>query len=239
MAINKNTRTKMEKLIYETFEALDPSKLCADKYKNMFKKMSDVEFEKYFKTLFKNEDEYLILDIVDYERTVTIENIEKAAKILDIPLFEKVALPFLSPDTNTPVVTKYEVPVGYIHCKRVQQFLRKKNATSTDIGMRSALSGQVMGKDKNARDSDQENYALVTLGAENILKELMGPRADDPVMKDQMYSHIAKDGYVSLEDLDSDVKNKVTLNTIDVFFMGMGITTDLVTPGLVVKKSLK
>ncbi len=239
MAINKATRTKMEKLIYDTFTALDPSKVCADKYKNMFKKMSDADFDKYFKSLFKNEDEYLVLDIVDYERTVTIENIEKAAKILDIPLFEKVAMPFLSPDKSTPVVTKYEVPVGYIHGKRVQQFLRKKNATSTDIGMRSALSGQVMGKDKNARDSDQENYALVTLGAENILKELMGPRADDPVMKDQMYSQIAKDGYVSLDNLESDVRNKVTLNTIDVFFMGMGITTDLVTPGLVVKKTLK
>lgn len=239
MAINKATRTKMENLVYDTFAALDPSKVSADKYKNLFKKMSDTEFEKYFKTIFNNEDEYLVLDIVDYERTVTIENIEKAAKVLDIPLFERVAMPFLSPDENQPVLSKYEVPVGYIHCKRVQQFLRKKNATSTDIAMRSALTGQVMGKDKNARDSDQENYALVTLGAENILKELMGPRADDPVMKDQMYSNIAKNGYVTLDELDSDVKNKVTLNTIDVFFMGMGINTDLVTPGLVVKKSMK
>ena len=239
MAINKATRTKMENLVYDTFAALDPSKVCADKYKNLFKKMSDAEFEKYFKTIFNNEDEYLVLDIIDYERTVTIENIEKAAKVLDIPLFERVAMPFLSPDENQPVLSKYEVPVGYIHCKRVQQFLRKKNATSTDISMRSALSGQVMGKDKNARDSDQENYALVTLGAENILKELMGPRADDPAMKDQMYSNIAKNGYVTLDELDSDVKNKVTLNTIDVFFMGMGINTDLVTPGLVVKKTMR
>lgn len=239
MAINKATRNKMEKLIYDTMSALDPSNTSADKYKNMFKKMSDAEFDKYFKTLFSNEDEYLVLDIIDYERTLTIENIEKAAKVIDIPLFEKVAMPFLSPDENQPIITKYEVPVGYIHCKRVQQFLRKKNSTSTDIGMRSALSGQVMGKDKNARDSDQENNALVTLGAENILRELMGPRADDPVMKDQMYSNIAKNGYVSLEDLDSDVKNKVTLNTVDVFFTGMGIITDLVTPGLVVKKTLK
>lgn len=239
MAINKATRNKMEKLIYDTMSALDPSKTSADKYKNMFKKMSDTEFDRYFKALFSNEDEYLVLDIIDYERTLTIENIEKAAKVIDIPLFEKVVMPFLSPDENQPVLSKYEVPVGYIHCKRVQQFLRKKNSTSTDIGMRSALSGQVMGKDKNARDSDQENNALVTLGAENILRELMGPRADDPVMKDQMYSNIAKNGYVSLEDLDSDVKNKVTLNTVDVFFTGMGINTDLVTPGLVVKKTLK
>lgn len=239
MAINKNTRTKMEKLIYDTFATLDPSKTTADKYRSMFKKMSDVEFDKFFKELFSKEDEYLVLDIVDYERDLTIENVEKAAKLLDVPLFERLVMPYASPDKDKPLVSKYEVPVGYIHCKRVQQFLRKKNATSTDISMRSAVSGQVMGKDKNARDSDLENYALVTLGAENCLREFMGPRADDPVMKNEMYTQIAKNGYVSLDDLTNDVQNKTTLNTIDVFFTGMGIKTDLVTDGLMVKKTIK
>ena len=185
------------------------------------------------------ENDYLVLDIVDYERDLKIENVEKAAKLLNVPLFERVVMPYASTDKDKPSVTKYEVPVGYIHCKRVQQFLRKKNATSTDISMRSAISGQVMGKDKNARDSDLENYALVTLGAEECLREFMGPRADDPVMKNEMYTQIAKNGYVSLNDLTSDVKNKTTLNTIDVFFTGMGIKTDLVTDGLLVKKTIK
>lgn len=239
MAITKNTRVKMEKTIYDVFATLDPSKTTADKYRNQFKKMSDVEFDKFFKNLFANENDYLILDIVDYERDLTIENVEKAAKLLDVPLFERLVQPYASDDKNRPLVSKYEVPVGYIHCKRVQQFLRKKNSTSTDISMRSAMSGQVMGKDKNARDSDLENYALVTLGAENCLREFMGPRADDPVMKNEMYTQIAKNGYVSLDELTNDVKNKTTLNTIDVFFTGMGIKTDLVTDGLMVKKTIK
>ena len=239
MAITKSTREKMEKTIYDVFSTLDPSKTTADKYRNLFKKMSDVEFDKFFKNLFAQENDYLVLDIVDYERDLKIENVEKAAKLLNVPLFERVVMPYASTDKDKPIVTKYEVPVGYIHCKRVQQFLRKKNATSTDISMRSAISGQVMGKDKNARDSDLENYALVTLGAEECLREFMGPRADDPVMKNEMYTQIAKNGYVSLNDLTSDVKNKTTLNTIDVFFTGMGIKTDLVTDGLLVKKTIK
>ena len=239
MAITKSTREKMEKTIYDVFSTLDPSKTTADKYRNLFKNMSDVEFDKFFKNLFAQENDYLVLDIVDYERDLKIENVEKAAKLLNVPLFERVVMPYASTDKDKPIVTKYEVPVGYIHCKRVQQFLRKKNATSTDISMRSAISGQVMGKDKNARDSDLENYALVTLGAEECLREFMGPRADDPVMKNEMYTQIAKNGYVSLNDLTSDVKNKTTLNTIDVFFTGMGIKTDLVTDGLLVKKTIK
>ena len=70
------------------------------------------------------------------------------------------------------------------------------------------------------------------------MKELNGPRADDLIMKQQMYTKIANDGYVSLEDLDSDPANKTTLNTVDVFLMGMGFNSDLVTKGLMLKKTL-
>lgn len=238
MAIDKAKRKKMEDLIYSVFDALDETKTNSNKYREMFSKMSDKEFDDFFKKFFENEDEYLILDVVDYERDLRIEHVENAAKILGVPLFEKVALPFINKDTKNPVITKYEVPVGYVHIKRVQQILSKKNTTSTDINTRSALTGQVVGKDKNARDSDSENFALVTLDANNTLREFLGPRADDMVMKNEMYSTIAQKGYVSLSELTNDVDNKITLNAIDVHLIGMGIKSDLITDGLLVKKSL-
>lgn len=116
--------------------------------------------------------------------------------------------------------------------------LQKKNTTSTEIASRSAMTGQVVGKDKNARDSDMENFALATLGAEKVLKEFMGPRADDMVAKTEMYSEIASNGYVSLDSLTDNLENKTTLNTIDVFLIGMGIKSDLVTKGLQVTGTL-
>lgn len=238
MVFNKSKRIKMESLIYDVFSALDPTNANTDKYKAMFKKMSDAEFENFFKRLFKDEDAYLILEVVDYERDVTIEGIEKAAKILGVPLFEKIAMPSLNGDKNNPIVTKQPAPVGYLHIKRMQQVLSKKNSMSTDSDERSALTGQVIGHDKNARGSDVENFSLVTLGADNALKEFLGPRADDPVMKAQMMSEISKKGYVSLSELTSDVKNKTTLNTVDVFMTSMGIKTDLVTKGLALNKTL-
>lgn len=236
--IDKPTRKKMEQTVYDTFDALDPSGVNTERYKEMFKGMSDNEFDRFFKKLFANENEYLILDIVDYERSITIESIEEAAKVLDIPLFEHVIQPHKSPDPNNPICSKYEVPVGYIHCKRVQQMVRKKNSTSTDLGERNALTGQVTGHDKNSRESDVENYALVTLDATESLREFMGPRADDLVMKNEMYANISNNGYVSLNELTDDVKNKVALNTVDVFFLSMGIKTDLITNDLLIKKTI-
>lgn len=239
MAISKATRKQMEETIYSVFDALDPSGITTTRYRDMFKPMNDAKFESFFKDFFATEDLYLTLDTVDYERDLKIENVEKAAKILNVPLFEKVVTPFVNGDKENPVITKYEVPVGYVHIKRVQQLLFKKNSTSTDISQRSALTGQVTGKDKNGRESDNENVALLALNSEHILREFMGPRADDMVMKQEMYAQIAKKGFVSLEELPDNVENKTTLNTLDVYLMGMGIKSDLVTPSLMVKNTVK
>lgn len=239
MAITKVTRKKMEDLIYKVFDALDETKTNSSKYQKMFSVMTDEAFDKFFKELFADEDQYLILDVVDYERDLRIEHVEDAAKILGVPLFEKVAMPFVNKNSDQPIITKFEVPVGYIHNKRMQQTLSKKNTTSTEISSRSALTGQVVGKDKNARDSDAENFALVTVNAHDTLREFLGPRADDMVMKNEMYSSITQKGYVSLNDLTDDTDNKTTLNALDVHLIAMGIKSDLVTDGLMVKKSMK
>jgi len=238
MAISKATRKKMEDLIYNVFDDLDSTKTNSSKYRDMFKTMNDAQFDSFFKKFFATEDEYLVLDVVDYERDLKIEDVEKAAKRLGVPLFERVVMPFANNNKENPVITKFEVPVGFIHVKRMQQILSKKNTTSTEVSSRSALTGQVVGRDKNARDSDTENFALVTIDATETLRELMGPRADDMVMKNEMYSSIAQKGFVSLSTLTNDVDNKVTLNAVDVHLIGMGIKSDLITNGLVVKKTL-
>ena len=231
-------RQKMEKVIYDTFGALDKTKANANKYKAIFANMTDNQFDKFFKELFANESTYLILDICDYERDLRIDDIEDAAKVLNIPLFEKVAFPHYTMDKEHVVVSKEPVPVGYCHVKRTQQTLAKKNGLSTTADIRSSITGQVSGADKNGRESDLENSMLISLGMNDLLKELNGPRADDPVMKQQMYTEINNKGYVSLADLDSDPANKTTLNTVNVFLLGMGLNSDLVTKGLMTKKTL-
>lgn len=239
MAMTPAKRKAMETKIFETFNRLDPSGVNTQKYKALFKPMSNAQFEVFFKDLFADESDYLILDTVDYERDLKIEHIENAAKYLNVPLFEYVAMPYISMNNDQPIITKVEVPVGYIHVKRMQQLLSKKNTTSTEAGSRSALTGQVVGKDKNARDSDAENFALVTIDADDTLREFLGPRADDPVMKNELYANIARNGYSSLNNLTNDVDNKVTLNALDAHLLGMGLMSDLVTDTLLLRKTLE
>ena len=225
-------RQKMEALIYKFFTAFDPSGSNTKKYKSLFQPMSDAQFKKYFKEFFEDEKAYLVLDIVLYEHNMKMENIEAAAKVLNVPLFEYVYIPHLTMDKEHVVCTKEPVPVGYINIKRTQQTTMKKNGISTEISQRNAITNQVTGHDKNGRESDLENIMLTSLGLTNCLKELNGPRSDDMVMKQQMNQAINTKGYVTLSELDDRIENKTTLNTVDTYFLGMGLKTDLVTKGL-------
>ena len=236
--MNRAKRKEMEDLIYGFFDLFDPSGRNTEYYRNKFKSMSDAEFDQYFKLLFEQDDPYLTATMVDYENPLKIENIEKAAKFLDVPLFEKVVLPYASQDPNNPIITKHECLVGYLNIKRLQQLNFKKIGLSTDISERNMITGQVAGHDKNSRNSDQETIALLTVGANISLKELMSMRADDKVMKAEMNKKIARDGYVAMNELTDKLSNKTTLNSAAVFFIGAGLMTDLVMNDYFLPKTL-
>lgn len=226
----KERREKVEKYIYQVLNILDPTGDNTRIYQEKFEKMSDSEFDKYMKNFLNDEKANFYLEIVEYERDLTIENIERCADFMKVPLLEHVALPYLTEDPNNIITTPYPVPVGYIHEKRMPQTLMKKSAGSTKIQKRSPLTGQVTSEDKNARNSDLETYSLAAIQATAALTEFMGPRADNREAKDKMYNDIAKNGFVSLEDLNlEDPYNKVALNTFDAYFNMMGISTNLVS----------
>lgn len=239
MAITPEKRKKMEDLIYRFFTAFDKTGINTKHYKEIFEPMSDSQFDKFFKDFFNDPKAYLILNVSDYDNRFKIEDVEKAAKVLGIDLFETVYMPHITMDKKHVVCTKKPVPVGYLNIKRTQQTISKKNGISTSINQRSAITAQVTGADKNGRESDLENTMLASLGMENTLKELNGPRADDMHMKDQMLKDIALNGYTRLDQMESSTENKTTLNTVNTFLLGMGLNSDLVTKGLMTNKELK
>ena len=106
-----------------------------------------------------------------------MDDIERAAKVIGVPLMEYVYMPHITMDKNNIVVTKERVPVGYMPVKRTQQTVMKKNGISTGIDTRSPLTGQVTGADKNGRQSDLENAMLVSLGMVSF-KDLRGKKSN-------------------------------------------------------------
>ena len=227
MAIKDRRKIFMDYLD-SILNTLDPSGANSKLYHEKFDKMSDNQFDSYIKRFFEDDKQNFYLEIVEYERDLTMENINTCAEMMGVPLYERIAMPYLSGDKDNVMVSRAKVPVGYIHEKRMPQTLMKKSAASIKIEKRNPKTGQVVGEDKNARNSDSEVYSLATLGAMNALKEFMSARADDMKAKNEMYAAIAKNGYVSLEELSDDPKDKVALSTFDVYFLMQGLRTNMV-----------
>ena len=224
----KDKRKVVMDYLDKFFNTLDPSGANAKLYHEKYDKMSDAQFDKAFTAFLNNDKANFYLEIVEYERDLKVEDIEKCAEMMTVPLFERIAMPYLTNDKNNVIVTKSAVPVGYIHEKRMPQTLMKKSAASIKISKRNPKTGQVVGDDKNARNSDSEVYSLATLGAMKALSEFMGPRADDMKSKNEMYAAIAKNGYVSLDELTDDPYNKTAVNTFDVYFLMQGLRTNMI-----------
>ena len=230
-------RKEIEDMIYGTYDRLDPKGINTNKQREYFSSMSDAEFEKTMKEFLNNDKENFTLDIIEFENNLKMEDCEKAAAFLKIPLYEYVYMPHLTMDKSHVVVTKEKCLVGYINIKRPQQLVHKKNGITVSNEKRNMITNQATNKDKNARDSDIEASMLVALGADKLLQELHGPRADDSVMKQQMMQSIATKGYVLLDELENLPTNKVTLNTVNTFLLGMMLQSDLITDSYILPKT--
>lgn len=217
--------------ICNALDLLEGGNVNSSRYRKEWETMSDAEFLKMMERLRDNENDQLVyLEVIEFERDIKLENIEKCAQFMGVPLYEYVAIPDVTGDPNNVVVTPEPVPVGYAHYKRMQQTVLKKNSASIRVDTKNPKTGQLVSDEKTVRNTDVETYAMMSLGATEGLKEFMGPRADDPVMENEMYTAISDNGYVRLQDLTSDPKNKVAINTLNMYFLMQGFVTNLIGP---------
>lgn len=225
--ISKSKRKQIEDLIYSVMSTLDKSGKNTEKYKSFYSKMDDKTFSNYMDKFFKNDKENFYLELFPFESEPKLNDIKKAADILKVPLDEYMYMPFENPNgpaprTPTPCMT------GWIHGKVLQQVSSKKNSSSVEATYRNPKTGQVQGKDKNGRITDVDNFALNSIGADYALKEFLGFRADDINSKEAANQSINMYGYVDIDKLPNNIEDKRALNTLNIYFLGAMIVTDLV-----------
>ena len=117
-------RKEIEKLVYDIFDALDPSGVNTAKYKKVFQSMDDTKFESFLKRFLEDDKDHFCFDLIEFQNEMDFNNVEKAAAILNIPLMEYLYLPHLTMDKNNIVCTREKCFVGYLNIKR---YTREKN----------------------------------------------------------------------------------------------------------------
>ena len=225
-------RKRIQDLIDKVLKAMDISGVNAQKYRNMFQVMSDQQFSEWVTKFIADPKSNIRVDIEEYgaeSRKIKFENIEKAADLLGIKLFEYVYMPHVSSDPNRPVRTKEPVLVGYLNIKRPQQMVMKKTGLALSDTNRDEQTGAMKGDSKGGTTTGVENELLAGAGADVILSEISGARGDNVTEYDNMLDEISRTGSVKLEDIKTGVYDKPTLLQTDLFLKAMGIKTDLIS----------
>lgn len=225
-------RKRIQDLIDKVLKTMDLSGVNAEKYRKMFQVMSDEQFSQWITKFLADPKSNIRVDIEEFgaeNRKLKFENIENAANILGIKLFEYVYMPHLSADPNRPVRTKEPVLVGYLNIKRPQQMVMKKTGLALSDTNRDEQTGAMKGDSKGGTTTGVENELLAGAGADVILSEISGARGDNVTEYDNMLDAISRTGSVKLEDIKTGVYDKPTLMQTDLFLKAMGVKTDLIS----------
>ena len=150
----------------------------------------------------------------------------KIAKIAEdekIKLTEYIFMPFRNP-TGKPMCTLTRVPVIYSQIRRFfGQILQHKNSISNKNDRINPLTGQVIDEDKTASETNIQTYALSVMNQKNVIKEMLGPRADDHVAKQNMLTQIENSGVYRMSNTTMRTENKQAVMTAEAFAKAAGV----------------
>ncbi|MGL5750468.1 MAG: hypothetical protein ACRCXT_08080 [Paraclostridium sp.] len=222
--ITERQRKDIETLIYTIFDTIDKTKTNSDHYKEIFSKMNNDDFYKFISLKFPYR-----FHVTPFKIEPSMEDCVKACNMLGVPLMEKITLPYLYTNKDGVPVNTKECMVGYIHLKKVQQFITKKNSMSIDISQRDMKTGLLTGFDKNGKMSDREMESLAILGLDNTMKEFTKPRADAMNAKNAMYNTINTTGMVKLDDIDIDPDDSLSKNLFNTYLIGSHLKSNIIS----------
>ena len=226
-------REKAEKLIYDVMDKLDKTEYNSAYYKGLFAKMSDSQFTEFCKRNlpFRFHTKPFVVEPKMYD-------IEEALKLLDIPLLEKVALPYLYIDKNGNPVWSKEAMVIYIHIKKMKQFITKKNSTPSGIDNRDMKSGLLVSFDKGGKTSDREMEALAVMGLDKTMDEMSTWRADYMDAKATAYQTISTIGKVSKDDIPITDTDSISKNTLNAYMVSSLLNTNMLNTDYMLPKTI-
>ena len=223
MAITNKQREDIECFLCEFFDALDKTKTNSEYLQTKWAKMSNAQFENWLK-----RDYPLQLQVRAWEIEPTFADYQDAAKVIGIPLLEKIALPYLYINKQGIPVNSKECLIMRLNIKKVQQFITKKNKVSIDINDRDMKSGRLNNEDKGAATSDKEMECLAIMGLNDTMEEFATIKADALNAKSVAYNQISTTGSLSKNDYKVSDDDSLSRNYISAYLLACHINTNLV-----------
>ena len=228
-------RKKAEELIYKFYDTVDTTGENTAYYKAIFAKMDDNEFKKFCqrKLPFRFQSKPWVND-------PSMSDIKKGLDLLNIPLTEKIALPYLyTNEKGEPIWSNYEAIVIYVHLKKMKQFIVKKNNTTSSIDSRDLKTGLLVSHDKGGKTSDREMEGLLAMNMYDTMDELSTFRADYMDAKNIAYSTISAKGVLHKDDVPIEQEDSLAKNMLNYYMLGSCLQTNIINKDYYLPSTLK
>ena len=223
---SNSKRKEVEQLILDYIKKIVTGEENVNLYKDLFKSMSDKQFDEFMVKL-KNKEINLSIIVPNGNSKIKIslENNYKIAKQMGFSFFQQLTF---GPDGNLP---GYKTPnkhmVIKMPVKRAAQLLSKKISIPKDNKSIDNLTGQVSNDSRSSKISNPELQVLLGMGLEKSLKELMKYRGGDQGAQRAMTGLLYRDGVVSQNELEKYSTGVTSTKTLKSYLQAMHIKSTL------------
>ena len=194
-------RKTAEDKIYKTIDLIDPSNTNSKRYKSIFSKMSDGDFNNFMKDLKENKRK-LFIYAPNMKLNLKVNDLLKAADSLGIKLFEKIKI--WDNIGKRYFLTPKEYLILPLPVRRVKQFLMDKMSIPESDKKLDLYTGQVVQPDKGSSVSTTGMTTMTSKGLHKTVVELMTIRGGNPEAYAQMSASLVETGSAFVSDSDPD-----------------------------------
>lgn len=228
-------RTRINEMVYNSsVKSEEIIKYIIDYYKLIGSKKTQESIEKKLTKMPPNlirkelkDGSMELYTIIEPFEDISFENIKSAAKMLKVPLDEKVTI---IDDEGNKTVTDRPIPVGITYLQALEHFSSAYASVGGAVKWNSITKQPIkIGSSGNVSSVGQHDIsAFITYNADNIIHELLTARSDNHKLKRAMYSSISENGELyepSEEDLKLQSTTGGTSDLKNIYFNALGLIT--------------
>ena len=213
-------RNKFEAELIALIERITGNKRATPLYKEMFKKMNDKALVAWLESLAKEEVSLTAL-IPNGDETGGLDtsNLQKIAKEIGIPLYERV---WLTVPSGLPVLSSHKALYCNVQLRRVSQSIMSKMIVARDDKSVDSITGQPTKKSTGNALTNPEVELLASYGLNKVAGEIHNIRGGDDGAYRAYKSLILSTGQATKNDIDpfkTGVKSGKMMSTLFVSAM--------------------
>lgn len=218
-------RKKVEDYIQKVMLTMEPGGVNASRYKDMFSKMTDAEFDKFMKDI-RDKKRKLVLYTPNLKVTLQTSNLHKACDLTGAVVFEKITM--YDETTGISYTTPDEFPILRIPVRRLKQFQMHKMSVPEGDKRTDLITGQVVKPDAAGKFSFPEMQIMHGRGLDNTIIEFMKLRGGDLYAYATMKQSLEETGEFSQKALPNDSISRSAM-TMDLILKCMLLDNNFVS----------